>query len=263
MEKKLRKYINRKFSLYPKTNEILEVREELYTIMLDKYSDCISMNMTQDDSYRSAIEMMADYKQAVKEVETGSSLPALKKNIITTIAISSFYFILLTFIYLLISMAVLKTFNNTWLIAVGGAFAYLVYLALKVYEYAKLFSLKRLTRLGIGLIYLTAIPVLYIFPSIYMQVLYTKNVWSFSWIIVIVIFILYLLTDCYVYRKELSVIEKSMHLIGSGLLITTVLYLSISARFNLWGVAWIIYVAYLGIVSLAIYIGEKKGIFNI
>ncbi len=69
METKLRKYVNRKFLLYPKTNEIVEVREELYSIMLDKYNDCLDMGITQDECYKKAIEMMADYKEAIREVE--------------------------------------------------------------------------------------------------------------------------------------------------------------------------------------------------
>ena len=34
MEMKLRAYINRKFFMYPKTKEIVELREELYSMMI-------------------------------------------------------------------------------------------------------------------------------------------------------------------------------------------------------------------------------------
>ena len=108
MEKKLRKYINRKFFLYPKTEKIIEVREELYSIMLDQYSDCLAAGISQEQSYKKAIEMTLDYKSAVKEVETGSSMGALKKNLISTASFSTFYFLTLTAIFLFVSIVVLK-----------------------------------------------------------------------------------------------------------------------------------------------------------
>ena len=47
MKKKLEKYINRKFLLYPKTRDILEVRDELYSIVLDRYNDCLNWEWTK------------------------------------------------------------------------------------------------------------------------------------------------------------------------------------------------------------------------
>ena len=73
MKKKLEKYINRKFLLYPKTRDILEVRDELYSIVLDRYNDCLELGMDEETSYKMAIEIMADYREALKEVEKGSS----------------------------------------------------------------------------------------------------------------------------------------------------------------------------------------------
>ena len=51
MEHKLRKLVNRKFALYPKTDKIIEVRDELYSIMLDKYNDCLDSGMSREDSF--------------------------------------------------------------------------------------------------------------------------------------------------------------------------------------------------------------------
>ncbi|MDP4133621.1 MAG: hypothetical protein Q8882_06385 [Bacillota bacterium] len=261
MEKKMRKYINKKFFLYPKTNEIIEVREELYSIMLDKYNDCLKMGMSEDESYKKAIAMMVDYKEAIREVETGSSLSALKKNLISTALITSFYFITLTLIYLFVSIVVLKTFENTWLIAVGGTFAYLVCFSIKAYGYAKLFNFKILTRCGIAFIYLSLIPILYVFPSLYLSVMYLKNEWNHSWLIVIIIVLFYIMTDYIANRKHISKLERGLHLFISGFILTTILYLSASLWFHLWSIAWILYVAYLAIVSLLFYIGEKMGKF--
>jgi hypothetical protein len=259
MQNKLRKYINKKFRLYPKTKEVIEVREELYSIILDKYNDSILSGMDEERSYREAIEMMVDYKEAVREVETGSSLSALKKNVISVAAFSTFYFVMLTAVYLFISMVVLETFEHTWLVAVGGAFVYLVYFSVKAYQYASLFKLNVLTRCGIGLIYLCLIPIFYVFPSLYVSEMGYPSIWGQSWLMVILIFLLYIVTDYLVYREQISGIQRGLHLIVAGLLFTTVLYLVASLYFQLWSTAWIIYVVYLAIVSLAFYVSEKTG----
>jgi len=259
MEKKLRKYINRKFFLYPKAKGIIDIREELYSIMLDKYNDCLNFGMSEEESYKKAIEMTIDYKEAVKEVETGSSLSALKRNLISTASISSFYFMMLILIYLFVSMVVLKTFEKTWLITVGGVFAYFVYLSINAYKYAKLFNLKILARCGIALIYFSLIPLLYVFPSLYLSEVYLKNIWNHSWLIVLIILLFYVMTDYFSNRKHMRILEKGIHHLIFGFILTTILYFSISIWFHIWSIAWILYVAYLAIVSLAFYITEKMG----
>ena len=160
MEEKLKKYINRKFLLYPKTKEIIEVRDELYSIMIDKYNDCLNMGLTQEEAYKRATEMMADYKDAIREVEKDSSLGAFKKILINMGSFTTFYFIILTFIYFFVSAIILKSFKKTWLVVVGGSFIYLTYFSISLYRYAKLFDFKVLGRWGIGFIYINLIPLI-------------------------------------------------------------------------------------------------------
>ncbi|MTI96436.1 MAG: hypothetical protein FH749_13340 [Firmicutes bacterium] len=257
MEKKLRKLIRRKFSLYPRTEKIIEVQEELYSIMLDKYSDCLEAGMSKEESFKRATEMIAEYKDAIKEVETGSSLSALKQNLINTASFSAFYFIAVTFVYLFVSMVVLQTFENTWLIVVGGVFLYLLYFSVSAYQYARLFNFKTLARCGIALVYFSLIPLLYVFPSLYLSVVHAENIWSFSWLSVLIIGFLYIMSDYIVYRKQISSLEKDIHLLAAGFLLTTVVYLSVSIWFGLWSVTWLIYVLYLGLVSMVFFITEK------
>jgi hypothetical protein len=259
MEKKLRKYINRKFFLYPKTEKIIEVREELYSIMLDQYSDCLAAGISQEQSYKKAIEMTLDYKSAVKEVETGSSMGALKKNLISTASFSTFYFLTLTAIFLFVSIVVLNSFEKTWLVPVAGAFIYLLYAAINGYQYANLFNFDAWKRWGIAIIYATLVPLLYVLPSMYLWVVKGKNIWGYSWLIVIVLAFLYIVTDYIANRKLISSLERDLRLMAAGLILTTFLYLAVSVRFNLWGSAWIIFVLYLALVSLAFYIGENTG----
>ena len=84
-------------------------------------------------------------------------------------------------------MVILKTFEKTWLIAVGGAFIYLVYFSASTYGYAQLFNFKRLKRWGILLIYASLVPIFYVFPSLYLSVVYSKSIWRHSWITVLIL----------------------------------------------------------------------------
>lgn len=261
MEEKLKRYINRKFLLYPKTKEILEVRDELYSIMLDKYNDCLNMGITQEESYKRATEMMVDYKEAIREVEKGSSLGALKKTLVNIGAFTTFYFIILTFIYFFVSVIILKSFNKTWLIVVGGSFIYLVYFSISLYEYAKLFSFKALGRWGIAFIYISLIPLIYVFPSLYLSIVYSKNIWNCSWLIIIIIVFFYIITDYIVNRKHISIVEKDIRLFASGFILTTFLYLFISMKFKIWSIAWVLYVLYLSLISIIFHIGRNKRMY--
>ncbi|MCQ4925555.1 hypothetical protein NE686_20840 [Tissierella carlieri] len=258
MEEKLKRYIDRKFLLYPKTKEILEVRDELYSIMLDKYNDCLNMGITQEESYKRATEMMVDYKEAIREVEKGSSLGALKKTLVNIGSFTTFYFIILTFIYFFVSVIILKSFNKTWLIVVGGSFIYLAYFSISLYEYAKLFSFKTLGRWGIAFIYISLIPLIYVFPSLYLFIVYSKNIWNRSWLIIIIIVFFYIITDYIVNRKHISIVEKDIRLFASGFILTTFLYLFISMKFNIWSIAWVLYVLYLSLISTIFHIGRNK-----
>lgn len=257
MEKRLRKYINRKFFFYPKTDRIIEVREELFSLMLDKYTDCLESGLAKEECYRRALEMMEDYKNAIREVETGSSLAALKQSLVSMAAFSSFCFISLTFIYLLAGMVILKSFEKAWLIIVGGAFVYLLYLSVIAFRYARLFNFRALARWGIALIFISLVPVLYVFPSLYLSVVHSMNIWPYSWLIVVILGFLYILTDYMAYRNSISSLERDIRLLVAGLLFATLLYLGISIWFKLWGIAWLVYVLYLAFVSLAFYISEK------
>ncbi|WIV10466.1 hypothetical protein [Proteiniborus sp. MB09-C3] len=258
MEEKLRKYINRKFLLYPKTKEIIEVRDELYSIMIDKYNDCFKLGVTQEEAYKRATEMMIDYKDAIREVEKGSSLGAFKKILINIDSFTTFYFITLTCIYFFVSVIILKSFKKTWLITVGGSFIYLTYFSISLYKYAKLFNFKTLGRWGLAFIYISLIPLVYVFPSLYLSIVHSKNIWSHSWLVVIIIVFFYIITDYIVNRKHISIVERDILIFVSGFLLTTFLYLFISMKFSIWSIAWILYVFYLSLISMIFYIGRNK-----
>ena len=74
MKEQLRKYICKRFRRYPKTKEILELREELYSMMCDKFDDCVAQGGSEKESLRKACELMQDCKSAVREVASRAML---------------------------------------------------------------------------------------------------------------------------------------------------------------------------------------------
>jgi hypothetical protein len=73
-----------------------------------------------------------------------------------------------------------------------------------------------------------------------------------------IIVFFYIITDYIVNKKYMSIVEKDILIFASGLLLTTFLYLFISMKFNVWGIAWILYVLYLSLISLIFYICRNK-----
>jgi len=257
MEMKLRSYINRKFFMYPKTKEIVELREELYSMMVDKYNDYQKNGFTKEESYKEALSLLEDYKSAIKEVETGNSLTVLKKKLSSSLSFSVFYFITLTCIYLYVSMVALNSFRNTWLVVVGGAFVYLIYFAANMLGYAYMFDMRVLTRCFVGVLFLNCIPLLYVFPSLLLSELYRKPVWRYSWLVLPVIAFIYLLTDLIIFAKNAPKLALNIHILVTGFALTTVVYLILSCLGHLWNIAWILYVVYLAIIALGFYVREK------
>jgi hypothetical protein len=260
MEEKLKRYVDRKFRLYPKTREITEFREELYSMMRDKYRDCQNSGLSKQASYKQALTFMENYKRAIREVETGSRLSALRKKFIGFLAFSAFFFIALICVYLYISMVAVKSFENTWLIVVGGAFTYLVYLAANALGYAKMFDMKGLSRGALSFLFLSFVPLIYVFPNLLADVLLGKPMWTYSWLAVPVILFLYILTDLIAFGKSTHKKYLGAEIALAGLVLTSAVYLIVAYFYSLWAIAWIVYLVYLSIVALSFYISKGIGV---
>ena len=256
MKEALRKYACKKFKRYPKTKEILELREELYSMMCDKYDDCIAQGMNEKESFHKACELMQDCKAAVREVEVGSSLGALRKRLINLFAFSAVYLLTLTCAYLVLSLIVFESFKKSWLMIVVGAFIYLIYIAFSLHSYARMFEFKRLRRIAFGGVFASLVPMLFVLPSMLCSMFAEINVWGKSWLVVIVLGIFYLAADLSLFVE--SKLGFRLELAGLGLGITTLIYLGTSMLYGIWDVAWIVYVVYLVIAAFAIYFAEKR-----
>lgn len=257
MKNKLRIYINRKFFIYPKTTGIMELREELFSMMCDKYDDCLKSGMPKTASYKQALTVMEDYKMAVREVERGSSLEALRKKTVSFLAFSAFYYMILTAVYLYISMVTVHSFERTWLIIVAGTFLYLIYFSINMFDYTEMFDMRSLSRIFLGCLFASLIPSLYVLPSLYFSVVLGRSIWGLSWLVIPVIGFIYIIADLTVFGKKGNRLAFWWELASAGFLLTSCIYLAISFFYHLWSVAWIVFVVYLAIVALTVFINEK------
>lgn len=258
MKEKLRVYINRKFVMYPKTNAILALKKELFSMMCDRYEDCMEKGMTKNASYREALTFMKGYRSAVREVQPGNSADAIRKKLVGSMIFMAFYFIVLTAVYLFFSMIVLKSYSTTWLIMVFGTCAFLVYFSANLINYARIFALPWLKRIAILALYLSLIPLLYVFPSLHFSVLSGINIWGSLWAVIPLILFALGVTDLAIFGRGMNRVLFWLELAGTGLLFVTFLYVLISLIFQAWGIAWILYVLYMAAAAMVAYVEVKK-----
>lgn len=258
MKEKLRVYLSRKFMMYPKTNAILALKKELYSMMCDRYDDCVEKGMSKGAAYREALTFMKGYRTAVREVQAGNSADAVRQKLVGSMIFMAFYFIVLTAVYLFCSMVVLKSFDTSWLIMVFGACVFFIYFSANLINYARVFALPWLKRVAIMALFLSLIPLLYVFPSLCCNVLRGIDLWGTLWAIIPLILFALGITDLTIFGKETNRVLYWLELAGVGLMLTTFLYVVISLLFHAWGIAWILYVLYMAVAAMVAYVAVKK-----
>ncbi|MBO4933663.1 MAG: hypothetical protein J5441_00620 [Clostridia bacterium] len=256
MREELKKYAWRKFRRYPKTKEITDLRDELYSMMCDKYDDLTASGVDESEAARQARELMNDCTAAVREAEVGSSMGALRRMLIGLLTFSAAFMLALTCVYLFLSLVTFGSFDKTWLLMVAGSFVYVVYVAVKLYNYARSFGFSVLTRSAFGGIFLSLVPLLFVLPCLGAKVLFGADWWGRGWLVALLIAALWLTADTMLFARGTKAFW--WELVGLGFLVTTIIFLAFSVFTGAWNVAWLVYVLYLVIVAFAIYFAELR-----
>lgn len=66
MKEKLRDHINSLFADAPQTKRVFELREELFSNLLEKYGDLIAKGYSEDDAYRAVIAGIGDVDELIR-----------------------------------------------------------------------------------------------------------------------------------------------------------------------------------------------------
>lgn len=253
---KIIKIVNRKFAPYPKTKEVLDLKEEMLSIMIDKYND-LDDTLTEKQKVLSCLEVMGAYKVILSNLETMAVRKLMKTKLIDYSIFTSIYFFVTIMIYLIYSLLIQRNFINTYVIVVGMGIVYLYISSIFFYFYFKKMMFEKMQRASLSFIYSSAIAFLYVLPNLYLSLFHKINIWHPSWIVCIVIGNLYAIHDAFKYQKQMT---KPIRILRRGIntfLLTTIIYLLISLEFKCWNVSWLIYVAWFFITEIEIILNYR------
>ena len=156
MIKRFRSFIDREFAGYPESKQLSDLKEELVSVLMDKYNDGLENGMNELDSYSKAIESMSDLRAQYKDEM--DALHFTKDEVvaktINTFIVSILYFLGLTIVFLALQFTIGKKGEPAWLVWPLGAMIYVVSLFVMLNQNGKLSKSKLLKRgsiYGIGM----------------------------------------------------------------------------------------------------------------
>ncbi len=231
--------VERKFSYYPKTKEVLDLKEELISIMIDKYNDLDGMNEKQ--KYKECMDvMMSSYKEVLHDLEVQSSNSILKTKILSFSFISTIYFVLAVLIYILVDKLLIHNLSKSSVVIISFVLVYPLLLTIFLERYSKKMNFKVLQRIWYGLSFFTLATLLYVLPNIILSVLFNINKWHPTWLIILTVGYIYLLCDKIKYPHKTPKKRLVRNCLNLGALFT-VIYLIFSILTGLWQLSWLIY----------------------
>ena len=236
--------VNRKFAFYPNTQEVLDLKEELISIMIDKYHD-LPEKMTEKQKIKSCLEVMGSYKDVLYDLESITVKKIMKVKMIDFSLFASIYVFLTVVLYLVYSLVIAKTFEKTYFIVVASAIIFVFISAILLYYYFKHLMFEKMQRASLSFIYTGAIAFIYVIPNLYLTLYKNINVWHPTWIVIILIGLVYSLHDTFKYQKHMHKAIRIMRRVINTLLLATVLYLGISFCYGHGYLTWLIYVVWL------------------
>lgn len=255
---RIHKVIEKKFSYYPKTKEVLDLKEELLSIVLDKYNDL--NEGTEQQKYKECMTFMkATYKQVLHDLEVESSKKILKDKILGFSIFGTFYFIVVSVIYIIVSQLIVHSYQKTYFIVLAAAIFFSFLISFFIYKYSKQMKFEKMTRVFLGISFLTFGISLFTIPSLYLSIYKNIHIWHPAWLIIFVLCTIYLFLDNYIYpnlKPYARLIRNCLDL----LMLFTTIYLIVSIFTKLWPVTWLIFILYIGCVEINILLYFKRRI---
>ncbi len=237
---KIKKAVEKRFSYYPKTKEVLDLKEELLSIMLDKYNDLEEGNEIQKYKECMAI-MLSSYKQVLHDLEVESSRKILKDKLLGFSIFGTSYFLTVVLIYVIISQFIIKSFLKTYFIVLAPSILFTVIIAVFMFRYCKKMKYEVMTRISMGLCFLSVAIVLYTIPCFYLSIYQDINRWYSNWLIFLIMGSIYLVVDSIIYPSKKPLIRLIRNCLNLLAIFTTI-YLTISLLFGYWHVTWLIFI---------------------
>lgn len=237
---RITKAVEKRFSYYPKTKEVLDLKEELLSIMLDKYNDLETG--TENQKYKECMSiMLSSYKQVLHDLEVESSRKILKDKLIGFSIFGTSYFLIVALIYIIVSQFIVKSYLRTYFIMLAPTILFILIIAFFMFKYCKKMKYEVMIRISLGLIFLAFAIVIYTIPCLYLHIYKSAEYWHPNWLIFFAVGSIYVLVDSAVYPNKhpfLRLIRNCLNLLA----IFTTIYLAVSILFGYWHVTWLIFV---------------------
>lgn len=236
---KIKRTVDRKFSYYPETKEVLDLKEELLSIMMDKYNDLT--DVPEKQKYRECMEIMSSYKEVLHDIEIKSSHPIFKNKMLAFSIFGTIYFLTVVIVYLAISQFVVHSYRSTCSIVVIPSIIFVLITAIYMFIYCKKMKLEVLTRICLGLSFFALAVTLYVVPCFFLATVKHIYIWHPTWLVFLAVGYIYLLVDKLVYphsSPKMRLLRNCLNLLA---LVTTI-YLTISFFIGYWSVTWLIFV---------------------
>lgn len=237
---KIKRTVEKKFSYYPETEDIIDLKEELLSIMLDKYNDL--EDMTEKQKYNECLSlMMSSYKEVLHDLEIKSSRTVLKDKLLKFTLFSFSYFMIFVAAFLIIGHLFFESYKQATMIIIAPSILYLTFSAYYFWLYCKKMKFEVLKKICLGLIFFSLIAVVYVIPNLFLTFYTNFSFWHPSWLVILVIAYLYLVFDrlCYPISKPLfRLLNNCLNILFLG----TIFFLALSLYIGHWHITWLVYV---------------------
>lgn len=189
MYKRFEEFLNNEFKGLPKTKEVKDFRDELLGTLIERAEDYKNDGIGDEDKiYDMCIKSINGFKGILKELRGKPLLIKEAKKAANNFLYFVIYFVIVAVAYLAVSFT-LGHWDKTWLIFIATNFIALIillaYLATKNYSKGKFI---------LGRTLIIPIPILLIVGT-YLVLSVLFNAWNRSWILLLTLPVLVLLTD--------------------------------------------------------------------
>jgi hypothetical protein len=260
MIKRFQSFIDKEFSNYPASQELIDLKDELVGVLMEKYTESIEAGKDDIDAYSEAVSSMSDLKKTYKNQM--SALQFTPKEVVNKgkilLVVSLWYFVGLTLIFLAVQMipSLLAVdwmpkygTDGHWVVFPLGAFAYVIGLMFYVSYNSKLSKRKVLKRLT-----LFVVPIMLSLIAFFSLGFWAK-MWHPSWLVFIAAAAIAVILDGFYAgaSKKGNIIRVW---IGSFLFFIT---LQLFLMLTVWPSAWVLYIvaAFIALVYMSIVMVKK------
>lgn len=234
MVNRFKKYLDKIFLFCNKTPEVMEFKEELLGVLMDKYEELREANVDEEEAYRICIASIDDYKDTIKELEKIQPVEMTVSQI-KLVTLASLVFLFATLIIYFTVSYLTKAWDTTWITFILALVIYLIAIFVGVYVIAKHHSRYSVVRSTLFILFLL------VTTLIYLSVSFATNAWVYTWVCYMAGALLWYLADI-AYRIRHKVKRfTNIDIIVITSLVTLTVYFITSFVTMLWQYTWVIF----------------------